>query len=1013
MERNALLITSQLVRYWSHFEENMTLRRRMLFFLGFTLALILFTVLFFDVYLANKYFADFEQRVGKRDLAWANKLIVHEEEHLVAFLRDWSSRESLRDYLKNSNPDFIEQNLAHRNFAIANIHYLAILDSNRKVLYSRGYDYKKKQRIEFSTLSPEWYEKNEFLWSQKYDSLSGLLEVPEGILLYAVHPIHASDDDETITGLLVVGRLVDSTMFNRLSRELEIRISLTPLSLLNADLKQKAAKNERWFMEVPGRVLSRPELACYSVVNDFYDHPAFLLQARIQRDLKPFINAEVLDVIVKIVAILSLLIFFWWIISKTLVNRIENLSGQVTLIGNRADINRRTKIGGSDELSDLSENINSMLDNLHRSRETLRESDRRFREILSNIRLIGYVLDSDGRILFCNKFMQEVTGWSESELLHSNWFDRLVPEPTRNKRWQEYRNEIQRNRLDPQELRDIITKQGERRTILFNITAMRDREGKVVGAAVIGEDITDRILAEAEIRRLATLVESATESIEITDSHTNLIYVNPAFTRIMGYGAPEVLGKPIAILNSEKQSQEHFEEIWSTVSVGGIWSGHLLCNSKDGRMVELDATILPLRDPGGNITHFGKFARDVTQQTELQNQLNRAQRFVAVGELTGGIAHNFNNVLTVIMGNIGLAKISEPNRIKECLAEAESACLRASDLIKQLMTFSRRTQIEKKPVQVEKLLQEIVTLVRSTFDRRFEIELDEIDVKHNINGDSSQLHQVLLNMCFNAKDALNTVALDHNHPLKITLSAREVNFEEELIDAELRSGNYICVVVSDTGCGMAHDVARHIFEPFYTTKAVGQGTGLGLSTAFGIVKQHEGWITVSSAPNIGTTFMIYLPAMSKDISEHIHDQTDGTIPRGNESIILVEDEDLVRRVGQQLLERQGYRVTIATNGQEALDLLAENEGGYDLIILDVSMPVMTGFEFLDQLIELKKNYRVLLSSGVPIGELKPEYSGIVVGNIPKPYHPEQLLIMIRKALDSGKSDDNGGSRNRA
>ncbi|MDK9701489.1 MAG: ATP-binding protein, partial [bacterium] len=323
-----------------------------------------------------------------------------------------------------------------------------------------------------------------------------------------------------------------------------------------------------------------------------------------------------------------------------------------------------------------------------------------------------------------------------------------------------------------------------------------------------------------------------------------------------------------------------------------------------------------------------------------------------------------------------------------------------ADLVKQLMTFSRKSRMVKTSIDVNRLIQEVGKLIKSTFDRKIEFSIQGTPIDSKISGDINQLHQVLLNMCFNARDALMDVADDPDRKLAIVISASEIQITERLIEAELRSGYFVCITVSDTGKGISPDVVKHIFEPFFTTKEVGSGTGLGLSTAFGIIRQHDGWITVYSEPGIGTTFRIYLPT-SRDELQHLSSGlTDETVlPRGNELILLVDDEPMIRRIGQTMLEKLGYRVAVAGNGKEALELHQRMPQEYGLILLDLSMPIMSGREFLEQCKSLPHRPKIIVSSGISTNTLGADLLSMVDGFVTKPYRLVDLAKTVRNVLD--------------
>ncbi len=980
----------------------MTLRRKTLLWLSATLIIVAATQAVYNYYLERSGNSKFEQKIISINTHRVSNAIQDELNFLHQLHYNYSAWDDAYRFIEKPDSNFLNSAMPPSTMIATKLSYIAFLNTNREIVLSYGINYHTGQRQNYRKLSAEYFTNYPQLttFRDEHDANTGLLEVDGKLFMMVFGPIVKSDGTGPIRGTLVFGREIDENYDDSLTRKMQISVTLFNLSdrkarsifsgSIGANLSQS---------DIHIDATHRDSLVGYRVLKDLFGNPVGLLKLRTPTEQQHLNGKGFLVSITNTLFIMTLLALFIWFFSRTILRRIEMLNDGVKLIGKKANPQMRVRIDGTDELGELGQNINEMLENVHRAQEYLQETERRFRGALANIRMIGVILDREGKIIYSNRYLQESTGWTETELLGRDWFETIVPEETRSSRRSDYTTRVQNDSFEALLVREIQTRRGDRRTIVFNMSALHDRLGSIESVSLIGEDITDRLMAEAEIRRLAMLVESATEAIEIADVNGDYIYVNPAFTKISGYYPEEVLGGKMRLAWSATDQNETNEKIWNTISSGAVWNGHLSDRRKEGGPLELDATIVPLRNPVGKVTHYGKFARDVTKQAELQRQLERAQRFVTVGELTGGIAHNFNNALTVIMGNIGLARIADRDQTMAFLADAESACIRASDLIKQLMMFSRRTQIEKRPVSIGQLLEEVVKLVRSTFDRRIEIELCEMPEMKHIGGDPSQLQQVLLNMCFNAKDALQEVSSDLERVLKISISASEMQISDLLIDAEIRNGDFVKITVEDTGCGMSQETLKRVFEPFFTTKDVGKGTGLGLSTAFGIIKQHDGWINVSSAPNVGTRFTIFIPVLKETLDSAKASIPKLEIPRGTERLLLVEDEELVRKVGCSLLERMGYTVETASNGLEALELLEPNPHRFALILLDISMPVMSGVEFMDRAIVQYPHLRIVVSSGVPLVNVDPKIATLVVGTVSKPYQPVELAQTIRQILD--------------
>jgi len=399
--------------------------------------------------------------------------------------------------------------------------------------------------------------------------------------------------------------------------------------------------------------------------------------------------------------------------------------------------------------------------------------------------------------------------------------------------------------------------------------------------------------------------------------------------------------------------------------------------------------------------------RDITERKQLEQQLRQALKMEAIGRLAGGIAHDFNNLLTGIVGNLGVAQMDASPDLQPILDEAMKASQRAAGLVSQLLAFGRKTLVAIRPTDVTPILNEVTGIARNTFDGRIEISLHRAPTLRRVMGDPGQIHQVLLNLLVNSRDAL-APCLDAPRPAppRIVLAADNFDADEEYsrLFSYARPGNFVVLSVTDTGIGMSEETKRQVFEPFFTTKELGKGTGLGLATVYGIVKQHNGWINVYSEPGNGSTFRVYLPASGLDPVPDTDSDAETQeeilpMPGGEETVLVADDEVFIRRLARRILEPLGYTVLEAADGEEALDLHRQNEPAVDLVLLDLSMPRLSGQETLARLREAAPGIKVILSSGYAhLGDL-PAHLG-AVDSISKPYRPAELARLVRKVLDA-------------
>ena len=527
---------------------------------------------------------------------------------------------------------------------------------------------------------------------------------------------------------------------------------------------------------------------------------------------------------------------------------------------------------------------------------------------------------------------------------------------------------------------------------------MRDESGHCVGVVAVVRDITARKQAEMELSRLAMAVEHAAESILITDSEGTLLYVNPAFEQMTGYTREEVIGNNPRLLKSGKHERPFYQELWDTLQQGKSWAGHIINKKKDGTLYEEDGTISPVKDASGRITNFVAVKRDVTREVQIESRLRQGQKLEAIGTLAGGIAHDFNNLLTIIIGFGEILKGGnlQTEQVQTNLDYLLEAATRAKDLIHRILTFSQEVDVELKPISIHAIVKESLKLLRATIPSTIEIVQNLDPLSGTVLADPTQIQQVVINLCTNAYQAMEQTG----GTLKVDVSCVEVDHHLAAMHPRLRRHPlYVRILVSDSGHGMDRATLERVFDPFFTTKEKGKGTGLGLAMVHGIVAGLNGEITVTSEPDKGTTFHVYLPRM--DAPEIAPEESREDAPSGKgETVLLVDDEKAVLEVGEQMLERLGYKVVAVSNSLEALDLFRSQFDRFDIVLTDHTMPKLTGCQLASEMASICPNLPIVIMTG--LGQtLTPQWvqqSGVhsIVG---KPFSLEELAKVIREALD--------------
>ncbi len=515
--------------------------------------------------------------------------------------------------------------------------------------------------------------------------------------------------------------------------------------------------------------------------------------------------------------------------------------------------------------------------------------------------------------------------------------------------------------------------------------------------AVMFQDISEKLRQEQELRRLAAAIDQAAETVVITDADGTIQYVNPAFVDISGYSAEEAIGNNPSVLKSGVQDDAFYKHLWNTITSGKTWRGRFVNVRKNGERYTEQAVISPVFNPAGEITNFVAVKQDVSDALQMELQLRQSQKMEAIGQLAGGVAHDFNNILQAIEGYTELADLELPegSTVSSYIKEIKGAAGRASNLTRQLLAFSRSEHLKPRPLSLNTVVTELLKMLHRILGEHITLTIHDAPAIHTVMADPGQVEQILLNLCINARDAMpNGGAID--------ISCGNATFDQKFCARNpwAKPGTYAFVQVRDTGHGIPKDVRERIFEPFFTTKEIGEGTGLGLATVYAIIQRHEGLIELTTDPGEGASFTIYLPAI---------DELDPDLPRpereprpqgGCETLLLAEDDPMVRMLAVTILERAGYKLHIATDGDEAVRLLDSFADAIQLAILDVVMPHRMGTEVLEEIRKRGLEFPVIFSSGYgyPTDEAADATTDFTI--LRKPYTPDALLSQVRRLLDS-------------
>jgi PAS domain S-box-containing protein len=628
-----------------------------------------------------------------------------------------------------------------------------------------------------------------------------------------------------------------------------------------------------------------------------------------------------------------------------------------------------------------------------KTEEALQASEKRYRRLFESARDGILILDAEtGRVVDVNPFLTRLLGYSYDDFWGKYIWDIGTFKDISSSK--EAFRDLQKDEYIRYEDLPLETADGRIVEVEFVSNVYLVDNDKVIQCNI--RDITERKQDDAERGRLLAAIEQAGDMIVITDQKGVIQYINPAFTRVTGYSREEAIGQNSRMLKSSKQDAAFYQNLWKTISGGEIFQGRLVNKRKDGTLFTEEATISPVRNTSGRIVNYVAVKHDITAHLHLSAQFQQAQKMESVGRLAGGVAHDFNNMLSVIIGytEMALNRVDPGHPLHADLNEIFKAARRSTEITRQLLAFARKQTISPRVLDVNRTVEDMLKILRRLIGEDIDLAWRPMVDLWSVKMDPAQIDQILANLCVNARDAIAGVG-------KVTIETHMVSFDAAYCADHLGfvQGEYVLLAVSDDGCGMDKATVNNIFEPFFTTKEEEQGTGLGLATVFGIVKQNDGFINVYSEPGKGTTFRIYL---ARHMGEA--EKREGIIaeiqPGRGERVLLVEDEPAIMKMGQAMLEKLGYQVLATGTPSEALRIAEDYLGGIQLLITDVIMPGMNGRDLAERLNIVYPDIKTLFMSGYTADVIA--HRGVLkegVKFIQKPFSMKELGDKVREALD--------------
>jgi two-component system, cell cycle sensor histidine kinase and response regulator CckA len=628
----------------------------------------------------------------------------------------------------------------------------------------------------------------------------------------------------------------------------------------------------------------------------------------------------------------------------------------------------------------------------------LKANEDRFAAFMNNSPVIAFVKDGEGRYTYVNEPFLKLFGIGPEDWYGRTDADFFSPETARQLRERDLAVMAGGSPVRCEER--VPTPDGVERCWLSCKFPFRNGGGKrCLGGMAL--DITDRKRSEEELRLRDRAIESFVQGVCITDACQDdnpIIHVNRGFLEITGYSREEVLGRNCRFLKGPKTDPAALEQVREAVRAGRSCVVELLNYRRDGTTFWNALSLSPVHDEAGRLTHFVSVQTDITPLKRLEEQFLQAQKMEAVGRLAGGVAHDFNNLLTIVSGcsEVLLDMLPPGDASRELIEEVHRAGERGAALTRQLLAFSRQQVVETQVLNLNDIVVSTKKMLRRLIGEDVELTTATAPKLWPVKADAGQISQIMLNLAINARDAM-----PDGGSLTIETASVELTGLEPMLPAEATPGRYVLLTIRDTGCGMSPEVRSRIFDPFFTTKGPGKGTGLGLATVFGCVRQSGGFLSVDSEPGEGATFRIYFPSCRPtDTAGDAARQALHTPPPGSETILVAEDETAVRSIILMTLRSQGYTVLEAEQGNEALRVFDEHEGPVHLLVTDVVMPGMGGGELAERLTARRPELKVLYLSGYTDDRVtRHDVQGDRSDFMQKPFSPKKLAARVREILD--------------
>ena len=990
----------------------MTLRGKAFLLIHGTTGALLVIILVLARIIMNSSFQDLERQKALKDGERLLTNLRHQQEALYTITKDWATRDDTYNFVRDRNPTYAKYDLSPQTFADLKLALFMITDAKRRPVVRLAYDRNSRRFLPFPAELRTYLRGSQSLLrpSRQGRGKSGLIMLGGKPLLVASFPIFTSPQKGPPRGTLVMGRYLDRDIIDELSASAQVNLSLRPWSqavppFLPARLRSRLRPAQPLSLDTPGEFITS-----WVMLPDILGRPALVLKTTAINNIRQVARSTMTYIMLAFLGagvVISLVTLIF--LEKFLMARLEMLSHRVARIARRGDFSGRVGLAGEDEVGRLGQGIDHMLEALERARQQGKEAEQRYRVLTESASAAIFIIQ-DEKLRYVNQAGERLIGHDQKELLGKPFWELVHPDFRDTLR--QWGRDRQLGRQAPRryECKVLTRHLGER---WWDVSAAYiDFQGQpaVLGTAF---DITERKQAEQALRNSEERYRSFMQNFQGIVLRTRLdytpIFFLGAVEDITGYREEEFLaGDPkwYAIVHPHDRRYVLATGLELIRQAGHRLEREYRIVCKDGQVRWVQDKLQNICDQQGNPIFVEGAVFDITarkqaeqEKSALEAQLRQAQKMEALGVLAEGIAHDFNNLLQVIGGQVDLLNSLPPdtNKHDQCLERIAQAVARASELVQGLLSFGRKGDSQLTPMDLNQQVREAMALLERTLPKMIRLEAHLADDLRLIRADANQVHQVLLNLAGNAADAMPQGGC-------LRFTTRNLWLGDKFCARHhgLKPGEYVLLEVSDTGCGMDQHTLKHIFDPFFTTKQAGKGTGLGMAIVYSIVQNHQGVITCHSRPGEGTSFQIYWPALPEDAKNTMsQEKKQIRVAGGQESVLVVDDEELICEMLQQFLSMQGYQVTLAKTGEQAVEMYRQGPGDYQIVILDLGLPGMGGERTLEELIEINPTVKVLVATGYHEEEKLQRVRELgAKGILFKPYRLDELQQRVRELLDS-------------